>query len=219
MRKIILPFVVLGLLLSQPQTSIAAWEVEQGSRGNELLLQVRNSQRQNLQEVVVEVDQSPGWIQFGTGEVVVGEVLVPEEMQDAIFLFDVAEEAPLGAKGNIKLLVKCSAESWRKEVAVTVIPSTSLPTVNALHQSSPNPSRRSPVIGYQLSKRAQTTLKVYNLAGRLVKTLVNDAQKAGYYRVEWHGNDEQGRQMPGGVYFYRLQAGNFTAGRKLILLR
>lgn len=89
----------------------------------------------------------------------------------------------------------------------------------ALSQNAPNPFIDRTTIRYQLPRRSDVSLKTYNVAGQLVQTLVNESQKAGYYEVEWNGNDEHDQRIPNGVYFYRLQAGDFTAGKKLILLR
>ena len=57
------------------------------------------------------------------------------------------------------------------------------------------------------------------LAGKLVRTLADDRREAGTYQVWWDGRDAQGRDVPSGVYFYRLWAGEFTAMKKMVLLR
>ena len=62
-------------------------------------------------------------------------------------------------------------------------------------------------------------LKVYDVTGRLVKTLLKGSQKAGYYRMEWGGRDNGGRQVASGVYFYSLVVGEKRAVQKLVLMR
>jgi photosystem II stability/assembly factor-like uncharacterized protein len=90
-----------------------------------------------------------------------------------------------------------------------------------LNQNTPNPFSKLTAISYQLKAASHTTLQIYDLAGRLVETLVDEVQEPGVYKVEWDSNPNRVRS---GIYFYRLtsrfgQAGDFTATRKLVLLR
>lgn len=95
-----------------------------------------------------------------------------------------------------------------------------VPKAFALNQNYPNPFNPSTLISYDLNKSMKNvTLKVYNLLGQEVKTLVNQPQDAGIYRVEWDGTDDSGRQMASGVYFYRLRAGDQSQTRKMVLLK
>lgn len=93
------------------------------------------------------------------------------------------------------------------------------PLVTALAQNCPNPFNQLSVIRYQLSVEGRVSLKIYNVAGQLVKTLVDEKQDAGYFNIRWDGKDESGKQAAAGVYFYRLEAGNFTSTKKMILMR
>jgi hypothetical protein len=98
-----------------------------------------------------------------------------------------------------------------EEKSVSPIPSSEL----RLFQNHPNPFYNLTTISYQLKAPFHTTLKVYDLSGRLVETLVNEKQEPGVYHLPIYGN-----QLPGsGVYFYQLQIGEFTSTKKLILLR
>jgi hypothetical protein len=94
-----------------------------------------------------------------------------------------------------------------------------LPTAFALGQNYPNPMTGCATIRYQLPKDIGVSLKVYNLAGQLVKTLVSGPEKAGYKGVAWDGRSERGKKVGAGVYFYRLLAGEFTATRKMVVVR
>ncbi|MEW6686688.1 MAG: FlgD immunoglobulin-like domain containing protein [Candidatus Edwardsbacteria bacterium] len=82
-------------------------------------------------------------------------------------------------------------------------------------------STRTPTMSHEPRAISHTTLKIYNVAGQLVKTLVGQASlpAAGIYTCRWDGKDESGKQVSAGVYFYRLTAGNFTATKKMILVR
>ncbi len=89
-------------------------------------------------------------------------------------------------------------------------------------QNHPNPFSRMTDIRYQIADArspVRTTLKVYDVAGKLVKTLVNREQDAGSYSVLWDGRDSQARRVAGGVYFYRLEAGGFSETRPMVLFR
>ncbi|MFZ1080331.1 MAG: Ig-like domain-containing protein [Candidatus Kryptoniota bacterium] len=83
-----------------------------------------------------------------------------------------------------------------------------------LFQNYPNPFNPTTVIRYQVSTVSHATLKVYDILGREVKTLVNGIESPGRYQVEFDGS-----RLSSGVYFYRLTGGNFTDTKKLVLIK
>ncbi|RMH82489.1 MAG: choice-of-anchor D domain-containing protein [Calditrichaeota bacterium] len=89
----------------------------------------------------------------------------------------------------------------------------------ALHQNYPNPFNPVTKISYQIARTEWVTLKVYDLLGQEIKTLVNEQKAAGNYRVQWDGTNNVGTPVASGVYIYRLKAGNFEQTRKMVLLR
>jgi hypothetical protein len=95
---------------------------------------------------------------------------------------------------------------------------SSVPTAYALQQNYPNPFNPATTIRFSLPEAGQVALKVYTITGQEVATLVNDYRDAGTYSVLFDAARE-GKSLSSGVYFYRLIAGNFTAARKLILLK
>jgi endoglucanase len=92
--------------------------------------------------------------------------------------------------------------------------SNPLPYSFELEQNYPNPFNPTTVINFQVSAHSYTTLKIYDLIGREVATLVSEELTAGKHSRHWNA-----ASMPSGVYFYRLQAGSFSETKKLILLR
>jgi glycosidase len=88
-----------------------------------------------------------------------------------------------------------------------------------LEQNFPNPFNPSTQIRYQIAKPGLVTLKIYDILGREVKTLVNDFKNTGRYNVTWDGDNNFGRKVASGIYFYRLVAGSFTVTKKMILMR
>ncbi len=94
-----------------------------------------------------------------------------------------------------------------------------VPLVNALHQNHPNPFNPSTTITFSLRERGAVSLAIYDVAGRLVRVLIDDVMEAGPRDVTWDGRDNAGRGAASGVYFYRLEAGEFVETRKMVLLR
>lgn len=96
---------------------------------------------------------------------------------------------------------------------------TRRPTSVSLMPGVPNPMSSEATIRYTLSKSADVTLKVYDVTGSVVKTLVNESVEAGHHSVLWNGTNEAGNKVANGVYFYRLTSGDFNQSRKLVVLR
>lgn len=94
-----------------------------------------------------------------------------------------------------------------------------LPTKFELGQSYPNPANRELTIRYALPQEARVSIKVYNVAGQLIRTLVSCPMAAGYHSVRWDGKTDNGHSAGPGVYFYRMDAGTFSSTKKLILAR
>ena len=88
-----------------------------------------------------------------------------------------------------------------------------------LYENSPNPFNASTTIRYQLAENSDVQLTIYNQAGQLVRTLVNENQLPGLQSVNWDGRDGAGQPMSSGIYLYRLQVGNELQTKKLMLIK
>lgn len=88
-----------------------------------------------------------------------------------------------------------------------------------LDQNFPNPFNPNTVIGYTLSADGLITLKIYDILGRRVRTLLEERQYAGRYTVSWDGHDEAGQPVGSGLYIYRLQIGSASLSRKMLLIQ
>ncbi|NOY60437.1 MAG: S8 family serine peptidase [Calditrichaeota bacterium] len=94
-----------------------------------------------------------------------------------------------------------------------------LPKDFRLRQNFPNPFNPATRISYDLAFGSQVSLKIYNSLGQLVKTLVDSHQSAGSYLMKWEGLDNAGSILPAGIYFVKLQAGDFSFVRKMALVK
>ena len=94
-----------------------------------------------------------------------------------------------------------------------------LPDAYGMDRNAPNPFNPSTVIGYQLPEAGQVRMVVYNLLGQEVRVLVNERMEAGDHKATWDGADVLGRRVASGIYFYRMQAGGFSATQRMLLLK
>ncbi|MBC8489834.1 MAG: T9SS type A sorting domain-containing protein, partial [Bacteroidetes bacterium] len=89
-----------------------------------------------------------------------------------------------------------------------------IPTEYSLSQNYPNPFNPTTTISYQLPRSSFVKLTIYDISGRSIQTLIDEKKNAGYYTVEWNA-----KNVCSGVYFYRIEAGNFVAGKKGLLVK
>lgn len=94
-----------------------------------------------------------------------------------------------------------------------------IPNDYALYQNYPNPFNPSTIIKYFLKEDRDVVLKIYNIVGQEVCTLVKEKQSAGYKIVEWDGKSNKGQSVPGGIYIYRITTSDYNKSRKMILIK
>jgi hypothetical protein len=95
----------------------------------------------------------------------------------------------------------------------------STPTEFALLQNYPNPFNPETTIKYNLAEGTNVGLRIYNIVGQVVRTLVSERQSAGRYQVRWDGTDDRGSAVSSGIYFYQVSAGKFRDVKRLMLLK
>lgn len=110
-----------------------------------------------------------------------------------------------------------------REVLVESNPLTAIAD-NFTVMAYPNPFNPSTTIRYSIPTAGtrhalSVQVNIYNITGKLVTTLVNKEQSAGWYEIQWNGTNQYGKEMPGGVYLSRVTVGNAVKTNKLILLR
>jgi hypothetical protein len=100
-----------------------------------------------------------------------------------------------------------------------------LPSSMKIWQNYPNPFNPTTTISFEIAetskglKTFEIYLRIYDVTGKLVKTLIDDELKSGYHSVIWDGKDERGNSVESGIYIYKLQADNYTETRRMTLLR
>ncbi len=94
-----------------------------------------------------------------------------------------------------------------------------LPGSFTLGPAYPNPFNPSCVIEYALPERCHTKIGVYNILGQKVAILVDETKPAGSYSVEWNGADQSGQPVATGIYFYKMEAGDYVGSKKMLLLK
>lgn len=94
-----------------------------------------------------------------------------------------------------------------------------LPESFVLKQNYPNPFNPSTNIEYSLTTHARAVLRIYNIAGQRIRTLVDETQRAGTYKIQWDGKDDGGQPVASGIYYARFRADQLADTRKMVLMR
>jgi hypothetical protein len=94
-----------------------------------------------------------------------------------------------------------------------------IPKFFSQSQNRPNPFLRETFIRYAIPYDCWVTIKVYDIRGKLVKTLVDKKEKIGYKVIRWNGTDEKQNKLSAGIYFYRINAGTYSDTKKFVLLK
>ena len=142
-----------------------------------------------------------------------------------LFSFDLAVDPVIGwVNGNGALdgpMVSLDSFQMKKAEATAVEPQSvdQVPLQYSLSQNYPNPFNAETRVRYSIGTEGYVSLRVYNVTGQLVKTLVDDQRMVGEYTAAWNGTDEQGQALASGVYFCRMESGDWTKTIKMSFLR
>lgn len=108
---------------------------------------------------------------------------------------------------NLQTLVKPNSEA------------SQLPTEFTLSQNFPNPFNPTTKIKFGIPKKTFTKLEIFNVLGQSVRTLISNELDPSFYEFQWNGTSNSGKQVSSGVYFYRIEAGDFVKTRKMLFLK
>jgi hypothetical protein len=111
--------------------------------------------------------------------------------------------------------------AWTKQYPTDVEESDdrNLPNEFMFVQNYPNPFNPSTTIEYSVPSRSEVTIEIFNTVGQKVRTLLRETKSAGKYSAVWDGRDNNGNSLSTGVYFYRIQAGDYEKTKKMILVK
>jgi hypothetical protein len=93
------------------------------------------------------------------------------------------------------------------------------PDLQTLQQNTPNPFSSYTTIKYSLTENSPTDLRIYNVKGQLVRTFSETGSSSGQHEINWNGEDNKGKQLPNGIYYYRLKSNFGVTTKKALLLR
>jgi len=116
------------------------------------------------------------------------------------------------------VLVKKTWEFFENDVNEDVTDAT-IPVKYALMQNYPNPFNPMTTISFNLPEKANVSLKIYNVAGQLVRTLTDQSWDRGSHKIEWNGTNDLGSSVASGVYFYKIDTASFQSTKKMVLLK
>jgi flagellar hook assembly protein FlgD len=93
------------------------------------------------------------------------------------------------------------------------------PVVASLAQAYPNPMNPTATISYTVGAPGKVMLRVFDVTGRVIRTLVDETQATGRHAVIWDGSSDRGEKVASGVFFYQLEAPGFKGAKKIVILQ
>jgi hypothetical protein len=191
------------------------YQIPFGSSGNSIDLSIENVSSYTTENIKVKVIQPPAWIKFKTEEQSINNIESNTEKMIS-YTFSVDKDAPVNTKQTLNFNITTpSGEIWNKQITVSVAP----PQTYELFQNYPNPFNPVTTIAYQIPEAGRVNLKIYDILGREVATLVDETREAGYFEIDWDGG-----RIASGVYVYQVtvkakEGKVFTAHKKFMLLK
>jgi hypothetical protein len=105
------------------------------------------------------------------------------------------------------------------DVQYVSLANTTIPNQFELYQNYPNPFNPVTTLQYALPGDALVNINIYDMMGRIVKTMVNTEQNAGFKSVQWDATNDYGKPVSAGIYLYQIQAGEYNSTKKMVLLK
>lgn len=185
------------------------------SKDNTIELSVQNISGLSLSGIKINVTDAPSWTNFKSKQKII-EAIASSGEHTTEFIFSVDKSAVVNKEESITFAISSPAgEVWMKQIKIVVTP----PERFELYQNYPNPFNPATTIAYQTPNDVQVSLKIFDIVGREVATLVNEFRKAGYYEDVWNAGE-----FASGVYFYQLDVKEkdgklSTAWKKFMLMK
>ena len=212
MKKITLIIIIAtGITFAQ-----TVYDVQPGTKGNEIKLTVANiSGITPAEGVEVKLIKSSSSISFNKESESI-ELINANKESDVLFTFDISRNVQVNKKDTVEFMI---SDLNGMMIMKQFIFNYTGPKEYSLEQNYPNPFNPGTTIRYEIPGQARNdnmriTLKVYDVLGRDVATLVNEEQPAGFYEVKFDA-----AALASGMYIYRLTAGRFSSVKKMLLVK
>ncbi len=204
------------ILLSTMVTAQNNYDVQPGVKNNQIVLQLSNkSSTESASNLEIKLIKNSKYLNFNQTEKTIENITQGTETE-AIFNFDVNYNIGNTKADTIEFII-----SDNKSVYLTkqFVLNYGVPTEYKLEQNFPNPFNPATKIRYSIPSNvnremSNVILKVYDILGNEVTTLVNEQKEPGYYEVDFNAS-----QFASGVYIYRLISGNFISTKKMMVLK
>ncbi len=201
-------FVLLLIAVAGAQT---VYDLQPGTKGNQIKLTVANiSDKNNADNVIVNLLRKSPALNFENETDTISIIEATQE-KEATFRFEVKRNAPVNTKDSIEFSI---GDVNGIMMMKTFVFNFLAPSEFRLEQNFPNPFNPATTIQYQLPAAANVTLKIYDILGSEVATLINEKQDEGYKEVKFNAN-----RYASGMYIYRLTAEKYVSTKKLLLLK
>ena len=219
MRRIIIVFALSLFLFAVVAFSEELSIIQLHEGLNKISLSIINNWNEDVFRLIVEVDPKslPEWLSIlDTGKAI--EVEKGSQSPDKLLLKLFVKDAPSEAEAEFPLTLKDSAgHQWSFNVKVNM--GSNIPACYALYNNYPNPFNPSTTIRYALKESGHARLVIFNVLGQEVRNLVDKEQAVGLFTVKWDGRNDNGEKVSSGMYFYRLEAGNFVRTKRMMLVQ
>ena len=203
------------LLTVSTATAQTVYQIPFASTGNTIELAVANTSGIPLSNVEVKITNAPAWIKFSANQQQIA-LLKANEESNALFSFSVDKLAPVKHEQTLTFSITSKTgearqtdggQAWFKDIKISIAP----PEHFELFQNYPNPFNPATTINYQLSSNSKVSLKVFNLLGQEVATLVNGEKLTGYYQEQFDA-----RTLASGMYVYQLSIADEQNNRHVL---
>ena len=210
-NNILFVLILFLLLLLSESFAQTIYELTPGTKGNEISLTVANVSETNpATNVEVILSKKSSSLTFSK-ETETIEMIDAKAEAEAKFTFDINRNIPINHKDTIEFMIT-SPDGIMMTKQFNF--SYTFPKEYKLEQNYPNPFNPTTSIQYQVSSISSVSLKVYDILGSEVATLVNEEQQPGYYEVQFNGNS-----LASGLYIYRLNAGSYVSVKKMLMVK
>lgn len=205
MKSLLIIVLTAGFLWAQ-----SVYKLTPGTKDNKIILEVENaSNEKEMNGIKVYLSKQVSALAFQQSEQTIDKV-ESKTSKDVEFIFDVERAVDVNKTDTLKFVINSGSGSWVKEILIGY----ELPIDYKLEQNYPNPFNPTTTIEFSIPKEGKYLLRVYNILGQVVKTLVDKNLEAGYHKLLFDAGE-----LSSGVYFYTLSGTDVNLVKKMIVMK